>query len=61
MCFFNKSCSCLCDRGHECIIYMILKHFVVKMYLCLKCNVKGGTQNANFKVINKYNNDMRYV
>jgi hypothetical protein len=22
-CVFNKSCSCLCDRGHECIIYMI--------------------------------------
>jgi hypothetical protein len=22
-CDFNKNCSYLCDRGHECIIYMI--------------------------------------
>jgi hypothetical protein len=22
-CGFNKSCSYICDRGHECIIYMI--------------------------------------
>jgi len=39
-CGFNKICSCLCDRRHECIIYMISSQFVVKIYLYLKCNVK---------------------
>jgi hypothetical protein len=33
---------------------MILNQFVVKMYLYLKCSVKGGTQNTNFKVINQH-------
>jgi hypothetical protein len=27
-------------EGHECIIYMIQNHFVVKMCLYLKCSVK---------------------
>jgi hypothetical protein len=31
------------------------------MYLYLKCNVKGGTQNINFKVINQHKNDMCHV
>jgi hypothetical protein len=31
------------------------------MYLHLKCNSKGGTQNTNFKVINQHKNDMCHV
>ncbi len=39
----TTNCSCLCDRRHECIIYMIYNQFVIKMCLNLKCSVKGGT------------------
>jgi hypothetical protein len=39
-CAFNIKCSYLCDRGYECIIYMIQNQFVVKIYLYLKCSVK---------------------
>jgi hypothetical protein len=31
------------------------------MYLYLKCNVKKGTQNTNFKVINQHKNDMCHL
>jgi hypothetical protein len=31
------------------------------MYLYLKCSVKWGTQNTNFKVINQHKNDMCHV
>ncbi len=31
------------------------------MYLYLKCNVKWGTQNINFKIINQHKNDMCHV
>ncbi len=37
---FNKSCSYLCDRGHECIIYMIWNQFSIKIYSHLTCSVK---------------------
>jgi len=36
----NKSCSFLCDKGHEYIKYMIRNQFVVKMYLYLTWSVK---------------------
>jgi hypothetical protein len=44
-------------------VYVIedMNAFVVKMYLYLKCSVKGGTQNTNFKVINQHKNDMCHV
>ncbi len=32
-CDLNKSYSYLCNRGHECIIYMIYNQFVVKTHL----------------------------
>ncbi len=32
----------ICDRRHECIIYMIQNQFVVKTYLFLTCSVKLG-------------------
>jgi hypothetical protein len=44
-CGLNKICSYLCDRGLECIIYMIENQFVVKTYLYLTCNVKLGIYN----------------
>jgi hypothetical protein len=31
------------------------------MYLYLKCNVKKGTQNIKFKVINQHKNDTCHV
>jgi hypothetical protein len=31
------------------------------MYLYLKCNVKGGTWNTNFKVMNQHKNNMCHV
>jgi hypothetical protein len=31
------------------------------MYLYLKCSVKGGTWNANFKFINQHKNNMCHV
>jgi hypothetical protein len=31
------------------------------MYLYLKCSVKGGTQNTNYKIINQYKNNMCHV
>ncbi len=31
------------------------------MYLYLTCNVKWGTQNIKFKVINQHRNDMCHV
>jgi hypothetical protein len=43
---FNKSCSYLCDRGHECIIYMIPNQFVIKIYLT--CSVKLNIINTKF-------------
>ncbi len=60
-CVSSKSCSCLCDRGHECIIYIISNQFGIKMYKYQKCNVNKGTWNTNFKVINQHKNDMCYV
>jgi hypothetical protein len=38
-----------------------IKSFLVKMHLYLKCNVKGGTQSTNFKVINQHKNDAWHV
>jgi hypothetical protein len=38
-----------------------INQFLVKIYLYLKCNVKGGIQNINFKVTNQYKNDMCHV
>jgi hypothetical protein len=31
------------------------------MYLSLKCNVEGGFQNTNFKIINQHRNDTCHV
>jgi hypothetical protein len=31
-----------------------IKSFVIKMYLYLKCSVKRGIRNINFKVINQH-------
>jgi len=42
----KKSCSYLCDRGHECVIYMIPNQFVIKFYLT--CSVKLSIINTNF-------------
>ncbi len=44
----NKSYSYLCDRGRECIIYIISIQFVVKTYLYPTCSVKHGIQNIKF-------------
>jgi hypothetical protein len=43
-CVFNKSCSCLSNSGHECVIYMKKNQILIKMYLYLKCSVKGDLQ-----------------
>jgi hypothetical protein len=45
-CGLNISYSYLCDKGHECTIYMIQNQFLVKTYLYLTCNVKLGVQNT---------------
>ncbi len=60
-CAFNKSYSCLCDRGHECIIYMIQNQFVVKIYVYLKCNVEGCTLKTIFQVIKQHKNNTCHV
>jgi len=44
----TKSYSYVCDREHECIIYIIYNQFLVKICLYLKCNVKWGIQNIKF-------------
>jgi hypothetical protein len=36
----------ICDREHECILFMIENQFVVKMYLYLKCSVELGIRNT---------------
>jgi hypothetical protein len=43
-CGFNKICSYIYDRGHECMIYIIENQFVVKMYI----NLKWGIWNTKF-------------
>jgi hypothetical protein len=53
--FLTKHCSCLCDRGHECIIYMISNQFVVKMYLYLNCSVKRILE-IQILIINQHKN-----
>jgi hypothetical protein len=45
-CGINKSCSYLCDKGHEYIIYIIRNQFVVKMYLYLTWSAKLDFQNT---------------
>jgi hypothetical protein len=47
-CGFNKNYSYICDRGHECIIYMISNQFVMKIYLYLKYIVKWGIWDIKF-------------
>jgi len=38
-----------------------IKLIVVKIYLYLKCNVRWGIRNTNFKVINQHKNDMCHM
>jgi hypothetical protein len=38
-----------------------IKSICSQMYLNLKCSVKWGTQNTQFKVINQHKNDMCHV
>jgi len=47
-CGFNKSSSYICDRRHQCIIYMIWNQLVIKMYFYIKCSVKKGIWNTKF-------------
>jgi hypothetical protein len=47
-CGSNKSNLYICDKGHQCIIYMIWNQLVVKMHLYLKCSVKEGIWNTKF-------------
>ncbi len=60
-CTFNKSYSCLCEKSHECIIYIIWNQIIVKINLYLKWNVKRGTWNKNYKLINQHKHDMCHV
>jgi hypothetical protein len=54
----TKNCSYLCDRRHECIIYMTKNQILVKMYIYLTNNVKLDIPNTNFEVTNQHRNGM---
>jgi hypothetical protein len=38
-----------------------INQFVVKIYLYLKCSVKEGIRNTNFKVINQHKNNIGHM
>jgi hypothetical protein len=44
----TKNCSHLCDKGHECIIYMTLNQNLAKTYLYLTYSVKLDISNTKF-------------
>jgi hypothetical protein len=58
---FNKSYSYLCNKRHECIIYMMYNQFVVKTYIYITCNVKLGIQNTKKMIISQHRNDKRVM
>jgi hypothetical protein len=57
----TKNCSYLCDRRHECIIYMKKNKILVKMYLYVTNIVKLDIPNTKFEVTNQHRNDMCHV
>jgi hypothetical protein len=38
-----------------------IKSTLVKMHLYFKCNVKEGTRNTNYEIVNQHKNDTCYV
>jgi len=60
-CGLNESCSVLCDKKRESVIYKILNLFAFTTNAYLTCNVKLGMQNINFKVVNQHINDTCHV
>ncbi len=50
--FLIKSYSFLCEKTHDCTIYMMYNQGVVKNYFILKYYYKLGMQNGKFGSIN---------
>ncbi len=60
-CGSNTTCSYICDRKHEWVIYKILNLFALKTYVYLTCSARLGIQNISFKVVNQDRNDTYHV